>query len=31
MNEKELKSVVGFSDIKFKKYGKDILKIINGK
>ena len=31
MNEKELKSIVGFSDTKFKKYGKDILKIINGK
>lgn len=30
-NEKELKKIKGFSEIKYKKYGKDILKIINGK
>ncbi len=31
INEKELKSIEGFSDIKYKKYGKDIINIINGK
>ena len=30
-NEKELKSIEGFSDTKYKKYGKDIINIINGK
>ena len=28
-NEAELKKICGISDIKIKKYGKDILKIIN--
>ena len=31
INEKELKGIDGFSDTKYKKYGKDIINIINGK